>query len=219
MKCIFLDRDGVINEFPGNGRYVTKVKDLYFIPGALEALRILTKEGFTIFVISNQAGVGKGVFTKQKLDQITKKMLNDVKKAGGKIKKVYYSIKKSDEGCHMRKPNIGSIRLALKSVGKDLRAAKKTYFIGDTEADIKAGRNAGCKTIFVLSGREDCLYMRRWDDVEPDYIVKDLLEATKLVTGNGKAMIIKKHSKMAQVITNKRRRKIGGINLKRRSTD
>ena len=66
MKIVFLDRDGVINKFPGNGKYVTKLKEFHFVPGALDALRILTDEGYSIFVISNQAGVAKGVYSKQK---------------------------------------------------------------------------------------------------------------------------------------------------------
>jgi len=219
MKLVFLDRDGVINEFPGNGRYVTKVKDFHFIPGSLEAIKNLTDSGYTIFVVSNQAGVGKGVFTKDKLDKITKKMMDGVRRSGGKIKKVFYSIKRSDSGCKMRKPEIGSIQKAMKLLNKSIHAAKNGYFVGDTETDILTGKNIGCKTIFVLSGREDVMYMRRWDDVEPDYIVRDLLEASKLITGNGKAEIIKKRSKLARVITNKRRRKVGGMNMGRRSTD
>lgn len=219
VKLVFLDRDGVINEFPGNGRYVTKAKDFHFIPGALEGIRQLTEAGYTIFVVSNQAGVGKGLFTKAKLDLITKKMLKTVRESGGRIKKVFYSIKKSNAGCPMRKPQIGAVIKAMEILGKDLRTAKNAYFIGDTEVDIQTGKNIGCKTIFVLSGREDVLYMRRWDDVEPDYIVRDLLEASKLITGNGQAQIIKKRSKLARIITNRRRRKVGGINLGRRSTD
>jgi D-glycero-D-manno-heptose 1,7-bisphosphate phosphatase len=219
MKVVFLDRDGVINEFPGNGRYVTKVKDFHFIPGALQAIRELTTAGYTIFVISNQAGVGKGLFTKKKLDLITRKMLEGIKASGGRIRKVFYSIQRSDSGDPMRKPRIGSIKKAMKLLNKDLRAARKGYFVGDTEVDILTGKNIGCRTIFVLSGREDVLYMRRWDDIEPDYIVKDLLEASKLITGNGKAQVISKRSKLARIITNKRRRIIGGINLGRRAGD
>ena len=63
MNVVFLDRDGVINQFPGNGNYVTKVKEFHFIPGSLDAIRELTEMGYTIFIISNQAGVGKGLFT------------------------------------------------------------------------------------------------------------------------------------------------------------
>ena len=75
MKVVFLDRDGVINEFPGNGLYVTKVKDFHFIPGSMEALKVLTDAGYDIFVISNQAGVGKGVYSRRKLDLITARLL------------------------------------------------------------------------------------------------------------------------------------------------
>lgn len=181
MKVIFLDRDGVINEFPGNGNYVTMVKDFHFIPGSLEALRLLKENGFSVFVISNQAGVGKGLYSKQKLNQITRKMLNKIKESGGKINRVFYCTHRSDDGCECRKPAIGSVRRALQMLNKTIQqAAKKSFFVGDTEVDILAGHNAGCKTIFVLSGREDRRYMRGWH-VKPDFIVNDLLEAVKIV--------------------------------------
>lgn len=185
MKVVFLDRDGVINEFPGNGNYVTKVKDLHFIPRALEAIRILTEARYKIFVISNQAGVGKGVYSKDKLRRITRKMHQEVGKAGGAITGVYYCIHKPDAGCSCRKPGIGSICKALRSIDKSILSAKNAYFVGDTKADIETGYNAGCKTIFVLSGRENRRYMRSWL-IKPDYIVRDLYEATKVILGNGK---------------------------------
>ena len=103
-------------------------------------------------------------------------------------------------------------------MNKTIRIASKAYFVGDTELDIKTGKNAGCKTIFVLSGREDVFYIRRWDDVEPDFIVKDLSEATKIITGSGSPNIIKKNSIMARRTNNKNKRKIG-IKRKRRSSD
>ena len=75
MKVIFLDRDGGINAFPGHGNYVTRVKDFRFLPGALKALKLLTDLGYVIFVVSNQAGVGRGVYNKDKLRRINNKML------------------------------------------------------------------------------------------------------------------------------------------------
>lgn len=180
MKIAFLDRDGVINEFPGNGNYVTRVKDFHFIPGSLEAIRLLTEAGFTIFVVSNQAGVGKGIFTEKKLDQITNKMLREVKKAGGNIKRVYYSTARSDAGCEDRKPNIGSIRKAVKLLKKDMRIAKHAYFVGDTVTDMATGRNAGCTTIFVLSGRSDQERLKE-KKIRPDYIATNLLEAVNIM--------------------------------------
>ena len=184
MKLVFLDRDGVINKFPGNGNYVTKVKDFHFLPGVFEALNGLTEQGFKIFVISNQAGVGKGIYSRLKLQQITRKMLTEIRKRGGKIQKVFYCTHRSDYGCDCRKPGIGSVRRALGLMNKKIHLAKKAFFVGDTESDILAGHNAGCKTIFVLSGREDRRHMRSWD-VKPDYVAQDLLNATHIIKQNG----------------------------------
>ncbi len=180
MKVVFLDRDGVINEFPGNGLYVTKVKDFHFIPRVPEAVKKLTDAGFDVFVISNQAGVGKGVYSLRKLELITAHMLKGIADAGGRITDVLYCTCKSSDACHCRKPRIGNMIKALESIDRTLEDAPHAYFVGDTEGDIKAGKNAGCKTIFVLSGREDNEYMKRWD-VRPDFIVEDLYEAAELI--------------------------------------
>lgn len=180
MKVIFLDRDGVINEFPGNGNYVTKIKEFRFIPGSLDAICELTEMGYKIFIISNQAGVGKGVFSKAKLESINDHMLKHVIKAGGRIKRSFYCTHKSDAGCDCRKPKIGNLKRAFSLMKVNIRSAKKAFFVGDTEADIKTGHNAGCRTIFVLSGREDRRYMRKWE-VRPDFIVKNLKEAVDLI--------------------------------------
>ncbi|VAW19203.1 hypothetical protein MNBD_BACTEROID05-605 [hydrothermal vent metagenome] len=186
MKIVFLDRDGVINEFPGNGKYVTKLKEFHFVPGSLDAIRILTKEGYSIFVVSNQAGVAKGIYSKEKLQHITRNMLRDVRATGGKIKKVFYCTHLSTHGCDCRKPAIGSVRKALASVNKSIKVAQKAFFVGDTESDILAGHNAGCKTILVLSGREDWHYMKKWD-VKADYVAKDLLEAVDIINDRNMA--------------------------------
>lgn len=185
MNVVFLDRDGVINEFPGNGKYVTKVKDFHFIPRALEAISALTAHGYEIFIVSNQAGVGKGIYSRKKLEQITRHMLKDVRKVKGRIRRVMYCTHRSDHGCECRKPEIGNIVRGLRVLNKSPRHAEKAYFVGDTETDIQAGHNAGCKTIFVLSGREDRRHMQRKWSVKPDYIAKDLWEASKIILRNG----------------------------------
>ncbi len=180
MKVVFLDRDGVINVFPGNGNYVTKVKDFHFLPRALDALRLLTEAGYTIFVVSNQAGVGKGVFSRDKLRRITRRMLKEVERNGAKIRKVYYCVHRPDAGCGCRKPNTGSIRKALRHLKEPLDTRHPPFFVGDTKVDIETGFNAGCRTIFVLSGRENRRYMGGWV-VKPDYVAKDLFEATRII--------------------------------------
>jgi len=82
--------------------------------------------------------------------------------------------------CECRKPQIGSIRKALETMNKTIRSASKAFFVGDTESDILAGYNAGCATIFVLSGREDRRHMRGWK-IKPDFIARDLLGATDII--------------------------------------
>lgn len=192
MKIVFLDRDGVINEFPGNGNYVTKVKDFHFLPRAREAVKTLTDAGFKVFIISNQAGVGKGIFSQEKLTLITRKMLDGIRETGGRIEKVYYAISRASDECDYRKPGIGFIREALNTLNKTIRFAPKTYFVGDTESDMIAGHHAGCKTIFVLSGQQDRENMRKWT-VKPDHVAKDLYEAVKIIQRMEKVYLKKSH--------------------------
>jgi len=116
----------------------------------------------------------------QKLEHINRKMLTSVKAMGGRIKKTFYCTHFSHAGCECRKPEIGSIRKALESMNKTIRSAQKAFFVGDTESDILAGHNAGCTTIFVLSGCEDRRHMRGWE-IKPDFIATDLLEATDII--------------------------------------
>ena len=115
-----------------------------------------------------------------KLTRINAHMIKHVEKAGGKIRKSFYCTHRSDAGCDCRKPGIGLLKKALKSLNKTIAHAQKAFFVGDTEGDIKTGHNAGCKTIFVLSGRENRKYMLKWD-VKPDHIVKDLAAAAEII--------------------------------------
>ncbi len=146
MKVLFLDRDGVINRFPGNGKYVTKLKEFHFVPGSLDALRILTNEGYSIFVISNQAGVAKGIYTSKKLEHINRNMLRDVRAMGGRIKRTFYCMHFSHAGCECRKPRPGLIIQAAREMDLDVNTS---FMIGDQISDIVAGSLAGCRTILL----------------------------------------------------------------------
>lgn len=174
MKIVFLDRDGVINKDPGFGGYVTCWEEFQFLPRALKALRKLNQAGYKTIIISNQAGVAKGLYTLEDLDEITKNMLDEIKKAGGEICSVHYCPHKDEDNCSCRKPKTGLFSQALRGSSIDF---SKTYFIGDHSRDMLAGKSIGCKTIFVLSGNtrlEDL-------DVQPDFVAKDLLEAVESI--------------------------------------
>jgi len=177
MKAIFLDRDGVINRDPGFGDYIKSWKEFQFLPGAIEAIKELNRNGHEIFVISNQAGVSKSLFSREDLDAITKNMLKELESNGAKIRSVTYCIHRPDEGCDCRKPNTGMIEAATKGLDIDF---KSSYFIGDSMLDIGAGKNAGCKTILLLTGKTDPDEIKGWQ-IKPDFIKKDLREAVEWV--------------------------------------
>lgn len=189
MRAIFIDRDGVINKDPGGWtryNYVTEWKDFHFIPGALDALKILKKKGVKVIVASNQGGVNKGYYTRKKLNEINNLMLEEIKKHGGEIEEVFYCIHRDEDNCDCRKPKSGMLETAAKKYGID---PKTTYFIGDAEKDVIAGKKIGCKTVLVLSGKTSLKSIENWPE-KPDHVFNDLLDAVKRLTrgkGNGLA--------------------------------
>ena len=170
MKVIFLDRDGVINKDPGFGGYVTSWQKFEFLPGSLEALRKLNQAGYEVIVLSNQAGVAKGLYTLKDLDEISTNMTREIEKAGGKISSVHYCPHRDEDNCGCRKPKTGMFHKATEGLEVDFA---DTFFVGDNKTDVLAAKDIGCRSIFVLSGitkLEDL-------DVRPDFVARDLLEA------------------------------------------
>jgi len=177
MKAVFLDRDGVINKYPGDKKYVTAWKAFKFLPGSQKAIALLHQAKFKLFIVSNQAGVGKGIYSRKKLDLITSNMLNGIKKSGGKIDGIYYCIHRPEENCPCRKPKAGTIKLIAKKYPLDL---KHSFFIGDTIRDVLTARAAECKSVIVLSGREKLSGRGHWE-AQPEFIFKNLLEAARFI--------------------------------------
>lgn len=177
MRVIFLDRDGVINRYPGDTKYVTAWKEFHFLPRVRLAIAKLHKNRFRLFVISNQAGVNKGIFSQETLDAITKKMLYEIEESGGKIEGAYYCTHRQDENCSCRKPKVGLIDMIKKKFPVDL---KNSFFIGDTIRDVHTARLAGCKSILVLSGKEKLSNRQNWQ-AQPDFIFKNLYAATRFI--------------------------------------
>lgn len=177
MKVIFLDRDGVINRYPGDKKYVTSWRQFRFLPRVKKAISKLSRQGYRIFVISNQAGVGKGIFSQKTLNLITKNMLREIEKFCGKIEGVYYCTHRKFENCSCRKPKSGLIDLARKDVALDLR---QSFFVGDTIRDVITAKGAGCRSILVLSGKEKLANRNHWE-VQPDFVFKDLYAAVDFI--------------------------------------
>jgi len=179
-KVIFIDRDGVINKDPGGWTeysYITKWKDFHFLPGAKTAVRRLNRAGYDIVIISNQAGVSKGFYTKAALRHINKRMLEEIRKSGGTIRRAYYCVHQKSDNCGCRKPETGLFRQAERDLG--VKAAE-AYFIGDGQMDVEAGRKARMKTVLVLSGKSKVDDIEDWK-ARPDLIFRDLGQAVNFI--------------------------------------
>ena len=170
-KAIFLDRDGVINK---EVSYLSDPEKFEFIEGSIEALKILKQKRFLLIIITNQAGIAKGFFTKETLTAIHNKMKRILKKNSIQLDDIYYCPHHPEfsGSCDCRKPNPGMI---LKAQSKYNINLTKSYMVGDTLKDIQTGIAARCKTVLVLTGygNEE---QKKIGTIAPDMIFKNLKE-------------------------------------------
>ena len=151
MRAAFLDRDGVINRRSPEGQYVTRWEELQILPGVPEAIALLTQAGFCVLTVSNQRCVAKGLLTAAELESIHKRMCQDLAAQGAEITEVYYCPHELEPPCGCRKPDPGMLLTAARAHQIDLSAS---WMIGDSDIDIEAGRNAGCRTVRIVTGDE-----------------------------------------------------------------
>ena len=143
---VLLDRDGVLNAKMPKATYVESWNDWQWLPGALDALRVFHQSGVRVIVITNQAGVARGNFSRQELDRIHVRMAEEVERAGGYIDAIYVCDHGWDDGCQCRKPRPGMLLEAQRDFALSLR---DTPYVGDDSRDAEAARAAGCPFIEI----------------------------------------------------------------------
>lgn len=142
---LFLDRDGVINRrFPDD--YVKRPEEFDFIEGASEAIAALSRSFGRIIVVTNQQGIGKGLYTHEDLADIHHKMKSEVERLGGRIDAVFYAPNLAAENSPLRKPGIG-MALNAQHIYPEIDFGK-SIMVGDTKSDMEFARNAGMKSVF-----------------------------------------------------------------------
>lgn len=181
MQTVFIDRDGVINH--DSPEYIKSPSEFEFIPGSLEALRLLAENDFQVIVITNQSAVGRGMITLKTLEAIFDKMRSGIEADGGALTDIFFCPHRPDEGCDCRKPKPGMILAAAAKYNIDL---EKSCMIGDSAKDIESGKRAGCRhTLLVRTGNgnkaETALTQKK---IRPDYIGDDLLDAVRWIIQN-----------------------------------
>jgi D-glycero-D-manno-heptose 1,7-bisphosphate phosphatase len=178
QRALFLDRDGVINVDTG---YVYRVQDFAFIKGIFTLCRQARMAGMRIFVITNQAGIGRGLYSEDDFLNLTRWMQNRFEEEGAAIDKVYHCPTHPQEGrgayrheSPFRKPNPGMILLARDEFSIDLQAS---VLVGDKPSDIEAGRRAGVGTNILFIG--DATMPPRTDPAVP--VIRHLEDAIRFV--------------------------------------
>jgi len=149
MQAIFLDRDGVINRERAD--YVKSWHEVELLPGVLTALARLAHIDGPIFVITNQSAIGRGLVTRETVDDIHRRLQGIVVAAGGRLDGFYLCPHHPDDGCACRKPRPGLLQQAAQDHNLML---EKCLFVGDAITDFQAARAAGCAGLLVRSGRQ-----------------------------------------------------------------
>ena len=151
--CVFLDRDGVLNE---EVDYLHDPDRVVLVGGAAEAIAALGRAGLAVVVVTNQAGIARGMYTERELAAVNARIGELLGRAGGRLDATYFCPHHPDAGvgaykraCRCRKPAPGMLEQAAAELGLDLA---RSAIVGDKATDLEAGRAAGCATVLVRSG-------------------------------------------------------------------
>ncbi|MFA6554495.1 MAG: HAD-IIIA family hydrolase [Candidatus Paceibacterota bacterium] len=145
-KAIFIDRDGVLNRKPREHDYVKNFSEFFWNDGAQDLIKEFKTRGFLVIVISNQQGIAKGKVSEKFIEDLHKKMNEDLKTIGTNIDGFYYCPHLESEGCVCRKPSPGLLFKAEYDYKIDM---SRSFMIGDSKSDIEVGDRAGCFTIQI----------------------------------------------------------------------
>jgi len=184
-RAVFLDRDGVLS--PDEFGYISNPELYHLYPWTGEALRILKKLGFLLFVVTNQSGIARGYFKVEDLERVLSHMKSLINAEGVTLDGVFYSpyfktgiIPPYNVEHEDRKPGIGMFKQA--KVMHHFQA-QQSWMIGDRSTDILFGQNAGLKTMLLLTGNgtKELLDGFTESQSQPNFICENLLTASRLI--------------------------------------
>jgi D-glycero-D-manno-heptose 1,7-bisphosphate phosphatase len=150
-KILMIDRDGTINVRPLHGGYLTRWEDFVWLDDNVEAMMQLAKAGYRFVVISNQAGIGRGIVDLRTVEDINRKMVAELRQRGVDILDVYICPHHPDDQCECRKPAPGMLFRAAHE--HSFQIARSVY-IGDDPRDAVAAHNAGCPSVLIGPERD-----------------------------------------------------------------
>jgi D-glycero-D-manno-heptose 1,7-bisphosphate phosphatase len=167
-RAVFLDRDGTIIFDRG---YLKEAREVCLLAGVGEALATLTEHGFTLVLISNQSGIGRGMITPEQAEQVHQAVVTRLLEFGVRLDAAFYCPHIPEENCRCRKPSPEMILRAALELHLD-RA--HSFMVGDKACDVEAGKRAGCRTILLHSGTAPPFCEPR-----PDVVARDWTEVLR----------------------------------------
>lgn len=183
-RAVFLDRDGTLNEEVG---YICDAAQFRLYQFAAEAVRLIKEAGWLAVIITNQAGIARGLFNEEFLARLHEQMKAELSFAGAEIDAIYYCPHYPTEGeapyrqeCDCRKPKPGMLNQAAKDLHIDLSAS---VVIGDRFRDLAMAQAVGARSVLVLTGygREELERDAAIWPQQPDHVAENLLDAVRWV--------------------------------------
>jgi len=172
-KAVFIDRDGTLIE---EVNFLHRVEELRFFSFTDEAIRLLKENGYKVVLVTNQSGIGRGIYTVEEMHAVHEKIQEELTE---KLDAIYFCPHLPNAGCACRKPNLGMIESALTDLPIELEGS---WMIGDKKLDVELGINAGITPILVKTGYGEAHLSEL--ERKPEYVAENLLEAVRLIVEN-----------------------------------
>jgi D-glycero-D-manno-heptose 1,7-bisphosphate phosphatase len=181
-RAIFLDRDGTLLEEAG---YLDRLERLVFFPYSIDAVRLLNRAGFAVIVITNQAGIARGIVRESFVDEAHRHIRERLEAGGAHVDAFYYCPHHPDavvaslrQDCDCRKPRPGMFRRAAEEHGLDLA---RSFTIGDRWHDLQAGAVIGATGVLVRTGYGRTEEAAPKPGVTPAAVLDNLIDAVAWV--------------------------------------
>jgi histidinol-phosphate phosphatase family protein len=152
-RAVFLDRDGTLIEESG---YLDRLERLVFFPFSVDAVRVLNRAGFAIVVVTNQAGIARGIVKEAFVEETHRHIAERLRAGGATIDGFYYCphyptgvVEQYRTACDCRKPQPGLLKRAAAHLDLDLA---RSFVVGDRWHDLAAGQAVGARGVLVRTG-------------------------------------------------------------------
>ena len=183
-KAVFLDRDGTIIE---DREYLGTPSGVAMLAGVELAIKSLKQAGYVLVVVSNQSGVARGMFTAEDVQLVNAELQRQLEQRGAGLDAYYFCpyhpegrVPEYAQESDLRKPKPGMLLQAAEDLDIDLSAS---WMVGDSARDVEAGRAAGCRTVWVRTGKDQSA-----EGLEADHLARNLVEAARLIMRSEKSV-------------------------------